>query len=435
MSTVVSFKSKAGSRAGGRQSFAAGPARRGKMGYRKPASVVSRAMSSATRASNKNGSAASVVSTRRRASVNAALGMSGLTSAAAPMSALRACAYWDALINTVPPSLTTTFGSYTCVNSVVRFTYTTAPNTPTQFMFVWNPTANRTFLYEGLLTTTTSARSWAQQQLFAGVNTSPLDIRPLRMSIRACNTTAAVYRGGSVTSALVPQSILQTWSNANTLSAASWASQWGLAQNSPYSKRLSSTELSRSQAFIMPPSSYMAYNQYLDFIPTVTDNGAALSLADFYGLIFYDNTISIGLYPVTPKGGFVGSIPTNNILIINIEPNTLAQTYDFVVSCQDAVRYPANSLPASMAQKFTGNLTSEVLSQHTAQMATANNVHSDDSISNVGSVAGGMLGANLGAAAGASFGPAGAAVGNFLGGMAGSQAGGYLGSRVQRLRG
>jgi len=231
-----------------------------------------------------------------------------------------------------------------------RFSVTTVSNTYQQMIFSWSPNCVRSLQWSApaLTATTSGFYSYQQQQLNAN-NTVPLDIRPLRMSVRVRNTSQNLNIAGNVVSCLVPQSVVVSFAAANNITPASLASLWGLVHNNPRSKSQTGLELQKTHAYIMPPSSFVAYNSYQDFVPlTTASDNAPLAGADFISYFFPGATTMV--YPATASGGALGNVPTNYVLLLNIPPNPLACTYEFEVYCQDAVRYPANTMAASVRQ-------------------------------------------------------------------------------------
>jgi len=142
--------------------------------------------------------------------------------------------------------LSTTFGNYTCVNSMSRFSVTTVSNTYQQLIFSWSPNCVRSLQWSApaLTATTSGFYSYQQQQLNAN-NTVPLDIRPLRMSVRVRNTSQNLNIAGNVVSCLVPQSVVVSFAAANNITPASLASLWGLVHNNPRSKSQTGLESRR----------------------------------------------------------------------------------------------------------------------------------------------------------------------------------------------
>lgn len=296
------------------------------------------------------------------------------------MTPSKAHAYWDASLHRLPPSLPTTYGNFTVVNSIARFAFTTTASVPNQFQVAWTPSAIRTTALWGALTSTPVFKAWQQQQLNAN-NTVPLDIRPLRMSVKIKCTTQNLNIASNIAAVLIPQSIALQYAAVGTgsplpsptLSAAAWTSIWQLCEANPRAKVLSNVELAkRGSTFVMPPSSFQAYNSYSDWIPTslTSDNGATLIDSDWLALnnILTDPTV----FPATLNGSWFGAIPTNYVLLLNMEPNALAQTFEIEVFCQDGVRFPANSLVASMEHRPVGMPLTEAAVAMLASNGSAN---------------------------------------------------------------
>jgi len=325
-------------------------------------------------------------------------GFSGLANrtpqfaAAISASPLHACAYWDAIGSRVPPHLPTTFGNFTCVNSITRFSFTTLPNQYTQFVIGYYPCGGRIYAWSAANLTSTSNgfATWQQQQLNPS-NTVPLDIRPLRMSLRLRNVTQNLNLAGAVTAVQVPQSLALTFSAANTLNAATVSSLWNLCASSPMSNTLTGKSLVKPHTMVCAPSSYIAYNTYSDWNAITTDSGTGLNLADWQ-LLFSQPGIT-PIFPYTPINGLFGTVPAMYNTLLNFEPNALAQTFEFEMFCQDGIRYPANSMAAAVATRGVhapGNILSEAHVSASAAQANDQFVQPSDSISQVGSAISGL---------------------------------------------
>lgn len=282
-------------------------------------------------------------------------------------------AYWNASSHKIAPALSTTFGNFTTVNSVTRFTFTASANQYTQFQFCHNRSALRAFaLYRPDLTSAPTYVGWQQHQLNSNTNTIPLDIRPLRMTVKIRNTTQNLNIAGSIRVVILPQSLATTFGGASAPTVATWSAFWDLVQDSPHSKVYSGKELQKSHTMVMPPSSYLAYNAYEEFLPlsASSDNANPIALADFQALIGTPGVTPV--FPVTPTAFWpFAQVPSMNIMLLNMEPNPLAQTFDIEVYCQDAVRYPANSLAASMAKPAPPQTLQERVIQHLSNSAAS----------------------------------------------------------------
>lgn len=290
-----------------------------------------------------------------------------------------AAAFWSAPGHLKAPPLNTTYGNFTTVNSVTRFTFTIPANTYVQFIHGFTGNAVRTYKYQFTSLTapgTPNLCAWMQQQL-SPINTVPLDIRPLRMTVRMRNTTQNLNLAGSVKSALVPQSLAMSFEVANGLSPAAVQSLWNLVASNPHATTKTGVEMTRGHTFVMPPSSYVAYNSYVDWtaLSAACDNGAIINMLDW-------NLLSNGphTYPYTPISDFpFAEIPTNHFMLTNFETNPLAQTYEFETYCQDGVRYPANTLAAAVATRPATVTLSDGVVQQTAVTASAKHVDTTES--------------------------------------------------------
>lgn len=279
------------------------------------------------------------------------------------LSSETANAFWNSANFRSAPALQTTLGNFTTVNSIVRFTVTTFANLPLQLRFYHSSSCLRAEWCSDALTTNAQIYVAQQQQLDA-TNTVPLDLRPLRMSVNMINITQALNVAGNVVSALVPQSLQQEIFNSSVAStqytAATWTSMWNLVQNNPQAIVYGGKMLTKQHTFVMPPSSFVKYNTYGEFVPLNTQvAGSTLTLANFQALAGLGGITPLFPYSIPNNSVWPqGQIPSNYILMLNIQPNALPQTYELEVHCQDGVRYPANSMAAAVAQTpVNGHLT------------------------------------------------------------------------------
>lgn len=323
----------------------------------------------------------------------------------------RSAAYWDAVGHRLPPQLATTLGNYTCVNSVNRFTFNVPATLYGQLMFMYTGTAVRTMFWTNSnLTSVTNFGVYQQSQLSPS-NTVPLDIRPLRMSTKIRSVTQNLNIAGDVIACLIPQSLSVTYSSSGQFNAATVASLWNLVQTNPASQVIGNKELSKSHTFVMPPSSFIAYNSYKDWVPIAADGGAQFTGLDMINM-YAANGVQVPAltFPFTPTSGTFADIPTNYILLVNVPPNPLAQTFEVETFCQDGVRYPANTMAASVSQSHIPDrpLTDSAVqkSAHEASTVVArassalNGLHDSGllfpALEMAGSSVGAMIGARLG---------------------------------------
>lgn len=303
------------------------------------------------------------------------------------LNAASSAAFWDASHHIVAPPLTTTYGNFTTVNSVTRFAFTTAPNVYTQFLVGFTPSAIRVFQWAAVSLAGPGSpplNVWQQQQLDPS-NTVPLDIRPLRLSTRIRNTTQNLNIAGSIKTALVPQSLAMSFTSFAALTPTAAASLWNLVEANPHAHVRTGVELTRGQTIVSPPSSYIAYNSYSDWVPVsaLSVNGAGLTSADF--ALLNATTPAAISYPYIPtKAWPFSEIPTNHFMLLNVQPNPLAQTYDFEIYSQDAVRYPANTLAASVASRPATRTLPETVIQQASVSAAAQPVQGTGAMNAVG---------------------------------------------------
>lgn len=330
-------------------------AKKGRNGLpRRAASVSSRTTQTPSARSGAVSSRSSNRSSARPQTAPSASVRKPLSNGILSISPALAHAYWDAALHSTPPNIPTTYGNFTCVNSIARFAISTAASSPTQLQVTWTPSALRVTRFNSLLSAPTKLAAWQQSQLNSS-NTAPLDIRPLRMCFKIRNTTSALNVASNIVAVLIPQSISLQYASTGgadmpLLSAATVASLWNLCETNPMAASFTGAELSKAgKTFVMPPASFTAYNQYKDWVAlsATSDAGAVLTGTDWLAL--NSLTAEPVLYPAILQNSWFGETPPMYTLLVNLEPNAIVQNFEIEVFCQDACRFPANSLVASMA--------------------------------------------------------------------------------------
>lgn len=272
-------------------------------------------------------------------------------------SPLHSSAYWDAASHRKPPHLSTSFGNYTCVNSVSRFAQAIPPSTVVMYAFLWTPSAIRTFSFSAPSSTGAANGPYVNQQTQLNANnTVPLDVRPLRMSVRFRNTTSLLNRGGTVYVAQIPQSYALEFTGINAISATSFTNLWNLVSDNPDTKVFNGAALGANHTIVASPSAFMKYNSYGQWVPMSTppnsDNGSLIAQADWLKLIscgpFYQALPVLPTFPFVANDGAFGDMPSNYMTLLAFDTVAAQQSYEIEVFCQDAVRYPASSMAASV---------------------------------------------------------------------------------------
>lgn len=294
--------------------------------------------------------------------------------------------YWDALSHKIPPKLSSTFGNYTCVNSLDRFAFTTTPNTHHQFLICHSYGACRVLRWDSVLFATAANFSAYQQTQLNASNTVPLDIRPLRLSFRIRNTTQNLNIASSVVIAQVPQSLQLNFTSVNQFDTSTQSSLWQLVQSDPGSRTLSGKELTRAHTVVCPPSSFVKYNSYEEWsaLSSFVD-GSSLTVADWYSLFKRD--LVPPTFPYSTRDGMLSDIPAQYITMLNFQPNPLAQTYEFEIFSQDGIRYPANTMAAAVRTHGTpnpGQIVPEAVIAASASAASEDSIAPSDSVSQAG---------------------------------------------------
>jgi len=264
-------------------------------------------------------------------------------------------AFWSASVMKVPPPLRTSFGNFTTVNSVERFTLNSS-TTKTNYVWIpWTPSP-----LAALFSTGAAADTPGQRMYNTMAASPPQCLRPLRMSFSVENLTQVVNTMGSIRVLSYDNALASSWT-LNALSTLAPASVAGLdaylgtlVDGAPETEEYTIAALTQEHEFVSCPSSYPAYNSYYDFLSfsNVVD-GTGIYSGDFNKLVLNDDsavfpgaaTIITGNY----KEGSLGGLPPMRGFVIEIPLTTISQSLRFSVHRQDGVRYPANSLGHSFA--------------------------------------------------------------------------------------
>jgi len=272
--------------------------------------------------------------------------------AAAAMTDAELFAFWSAHTMRVPPPLRTSFGNYTCVNSVVRFTFTTSTTVNRYIWVPWSPSA------VAALWSSAATSSTLNQVLYSTLTTgSPTSIRPLRMSFSVENITQLVNTMGSIRVYSLDTSVLSSWGlgilpQTGVNPATSLDTQLGaLVDASPDTVEVPIADLTKAHEWVSAPASYPLYNTYYDFIQlTNNENNSGIYSSDMYNLMVQSSVNDA--YPGVAQNyttgvygdGLLGGAPTMRGFIISIPATSTAQSLRFEFHRQDGARYPANSL-------------------------------------------------------------------------------------------
>lgn len=274
---------------------------------------------------------------------------------AASLSDAELFAFWSAAVMKVPPPLRTSFGNFTTVNSVERFTMSNSVTQTTYVWIPWTPSPVAAITINGLAGATPS------QQIFNSLATSPpQSLRPLRLSFSVENLTQVVNTQGSIRVLSYDNALATGWNTAAVGSSPAGA-QGGLditlgplVNGAPETEEYTIAALTQEHEFVSCPSSYPAYNSYYDFLSlsNLLDGTSVLS-SDLQKLITNSDAAAFTPSVVLVSGnygeGSLGGLPPMRGFVIVIPPTTNAQTLRFCVHRQDGVRYPANTLGHSFA--------------------------------------------------------------------------------------
>lgn len=266
-------------------------------------------------------------------------------------------AFWSPAIQRLPPPLRTSFGNFTTLNSVARFTITTL-TTQAQYIWIdWCPTS-----LAALYFTNGSSAGGSVNAVHYGtlVSSAPTSIRPLRMGFRLENITQFTNVAGSVRVYSLDNPILTGWAaGATSTTPAGFTSTpdsalGALIDSAPDTEEFPAAHFTTEQEFVSVPSSYPSYNEYYPYsaFAGTTTTGAALQSIDLGTLIAGQlTTYTAGAAFVSGTYGSagLGGLPPVRGFLLEFPPAATAQTYRLTVRRQDGARYPVNTLGATFA--------------------------------------------------------------------------------------
>lgn len=260
--------------------------------------------------------------------------------------------FWDARLHKLPPAIRTTFGNFTTVNSVDRWTWQVSG---TSYLYVpWSPSAIASLNWSppsGIMT----------QHLYDVHSINPPNaIRPLRMSLSIENIGQLVNSGGDVRIYSVDQAIVTgiqlgvlptTAAGLITPTVAA-----PLIGGSPDTMQYPIASLTEEHSFISVPSSYPAYNTYYDFVPLVNPADLTnLISVDAWQLVepilSYDNyPASTSVFTGVGPAGCLASLPPMRGFLVEVTiPASVSQTLRITTHRQDGCRYQVNTLGHAFA--------------------------------------------------------------------------------------
>jgi len=302
---------------------------------------------------NNTGTGPSRVRGAKRRAVRALIGRKQSEA----MSPAELFSFWSAANNRIAPPLRTSFGNFTTLNSVCRFTVTTSTTLDWYVWVPWTPGP------VAALATDSGSNPNVLQHLYGTLtSSSPLCIRPLRMSVSVECITQQVNVAGSMRTYAYDNAIVSSWQlDATGSNPVKWPSGnapafLSLISSAPDTEEVTLASLTTEREFVSAPSSYPGYNSYYDFEQfTGTTTGVAMRSDDAQLLLQgqSDELITVPSTFVTGKSGAgsLGGVPPMRGFIFLV-PATASgvQTLRFAVHRQDGARYPVNTLGATFAQ-------------------------------------------------------------------------------------
>lgn len=307
-----------------------------------------RAQAAVTRASKKGTQPGRKAGARSR--VAASLELSEATSKA----------FWDAALHRDPPALRTSFGNYTVANVATRFTLTASSSLDLLLVVPWTSSPLAAFAFTA---GTSPVGGICGQYLFnAYTSSTPVAMRPLRMSMQLKCTSSATTASGSVRVVSLDTNAIMQWftgalrTDSVTLPAGTKDSLRNLVNNSPDTVETSAMSLLEGHTYVSCPASYTAYNHYTDFVDFANVSTENLASGDLFDLAVRPRTSTEYLASTTiVDENWLGDVPPMRWFIVMIPAQTTATTYRVQINRQDGCRYPANSLGACFSHESQGS--------------------------------------------------------------------------------
>lgn len=290
-------------------------------------------------------------------------GAKGRVAASLELNEATSRAFWNAALHREPPALRTSFGNYTCANIVSRFTISTSTTLDTLVVIPWSQSCLAAYSYTMNTTGAVAASAVTQYTYSAYASSTPLAVRPLRMSLQLRCTSSATTASGSVrllsldTSAAVLWSVGVARTDPTLLGSAAMTSFRDLVNNSPDTCETSAMALLEEHTYVSVPASYPAYNHYHDFVDFAnTASSTTLQSGDIFDLVCRPRTSTEYLASTTViDENSQGDVPPMRWFVLLIPPTPVQATYRLQLNRQDGCRYPANSLGACFQHESVGS--------------------------------------------------------------------------------
>lgn len=232
----------------------------------------------------------------------------------------------------VPNSL----GKFTPINCVTR-TVASTNETYNRFIIVQFTNSNlNCFLLDG---ETRVVTQYGSSQL---LNTPPIEMRQLKMSVEFCNSTVFTDIVGTVRTLMIPNMINWNWDLVGTLRVgpATLTTITNLMNSHPDVETKSAMDYSKSRTFITTAGGFQAFTSYYEYqtASNATIGQQVMSMVD------------PAISPVNGSTTYFGAPPpVSTVLIIELLPVAKTNSYDIVVKQQIAAKYSADNLLSNMA--------------------------------------------------------------------------------------
>ena len=213
-------------------------------------------------------------------------------------------------------------GDFLSVDGVVRSPLTTNAVSPQYLILQWTATHVRALICDGATGTLTFLPTPQIQ------TANPTSVRAERESLRLRISSVFTSIQGTVRVLSTPQQLI--WSFTTPVSAivdAPFLTRLGNMMSShPSVRSFAGAEFLKTQAFITPPASNSGFKSYAPFFIPATNDQLQAALID-------------------------GAIQTStNLMVVQFNTTTVAQTYDLAIHTQTASRFSANVLYSNLVQ-------------------------------------------------------------------------------------
>lgn len=253
----------------------------------------------------------------------------------------RAHVYHSAAMNVGRPlAVPGTSGSYLCIDSVGRASISTGNQHGFFIICQWTTSSARAIIVQANPTSRRAdAKGGNSAQAVQLSGASPLSVRPLRLSLRLRNVTQSQHVAGSVRALCLSEPLAWEFDAANSdvLTSVMHTKLRAMVESHPKTKSYTAADFMTTREFVMPPASQTQMKSWHDYDPMMLIGAMANATQEEL------NANLISSMKIAPMHTL--------ILEFTITPTGATNTYEYTVFSQDAARFSADSLYASLQKQ------------------------------------------------------------------------------------